>query len=273
MNKLLIITGPTATGKTALGIRLAKKFDGEIISADSQQIYVGLDLERGKDKDLYKKAGITVWGLDLTKNQHGFNPAAFIDFASKKIEEISARNNLAIIVGGTGQYIKELLYPSETLRIKPNWKLRAKLSKYSVVALQEELQETDNPKWLLMNNSDRQNPRRLIRAIEIARGNSKDRLGPGTEPWNSLIIGLSSARKNLYERITRRRKDRPDLIAREFTLAKKQLAYQRKYLNALWFDIADPKFDNKILWQVEKFLQSPPDNGKNSPPTSPRVKK
>src|SRR5574340_11637 len=99
MEKVLIITGPTATGKTKLGIELAKDFNGEIISADSRQVYLGDDVVTGKDKDLYKKAKIKVWGLDLLPPKASFNVAAFVRFARETITQISSQGKLPIVVG------------------------------------------------------------------------------------------------------------------------------------------------------------------------------
>lgn len=160
MGYLLIIIGPTATGKTKLAVWLAKKFNGEIISADSRQVYRGLDIITGKDKSAYGE--IPVWGLDLVDPKYSFNVSDFVKFASEKITEIQSRGKLPIIVGGTVLYIKSLLHPPETLHIPQNPKLRKELEKLSVKQLQERLGKK------ILNESDFKNPRRLIRAIEVA---------------------------------------------------------------------------------------------------------
>lgn len=250
MIKLVVITGPTATGKTALGIELAKKFNGEIVSADSQQVYVGQDEERGKDRSFPQ------WGLDLVSS--GFNVSDWVKYSSAKISEIIDRKKIPIIVGGSGQYIKELLNPSETLHIPVNRELRKKLAKYSI----EELQKLIKIK---MNDSDFKNPRRLIRAIEVVEHGSRLPAGRQDSQYDALVIGLTAKKEIIYQKIVARRKERPDLVEKEFKLAKKQLLYMQKYLNAVWFDIADPKMNNKIEWLVTKFIQ-PPLSKKNVSP-------
>ncbi|MBI4099846.1 tRNA (adenosine(37)-N6)-dimethylallyltransferase MiaA, partial [Candidatus Microgenomates bacterium] len=158
MIKILVITGPTAAGKTALGIKLAKKFNGEIISADSRQVYKGNDVETGKDRSFFQ------WGIDIAEPGTDFNVSAFREYAQKTIADIASRGKLPIVVGGTGHYLRALLDPFSTINIPPDPKLRAK--NLSV----EELQKLVNPPaGGKMNPSDWQNPRRLIRAIETSK--------------------------------------------------------------------------------------------------------
>lgn len=257
MRKLLIVTGPTATGKTALGIELARKFNGEIISADSRQIYKGNDVETGKDRSFPQ------WGIDIAKPGDDFNVSAFVAYAQKIISDITARGKLPIVIGGTGQYIKELLNPSATLNVPLNPQLRAKLEKLSIDQLQKELAQMQPDKWKSMNQSDRNNPRRLVRAIEVAR---QDTRHPSTSlraskvqdinTLDSLVIGLVGPRQILYNKIVERRKNRPDLVEKEFKLAKKQLLYMQKFLKPVWSDISKPNYRNKIFSAVSKWYTS-----------------
>lgn len=217
MNKLLVITGPTATGKTKLGIELAKKFNGEILSADSRQIYKGMDIGTGKDKDLYQKEGVKVWGIDLVEPDSNFSVFDWVEHAAGVIRDIRERGKLPIVVGGTGQYIKELLNPSETLHIPPDFRLRKKLEKLLLPKLQEKLQKVNPKRWAQMSESDQKNPRRLVRAIEVA---GKIDSGPikiladfqGKPDQNDdrdiLIIGLTAPYKYLYQRIDKRVEER-----------------------------------------------------------------
>ena len=189
MNKLLVICGPTATGKTSLGILLAKKVDGEIISADSRQVYIGMDLGTGKDlpknsefKIQNSKIGyylfdkIPVWMIDIVKPNQEFSAADFVGLASKVINDINSRNKLSIIVGGTGFYIKALIDGVDTLGIPPDWELRKQLGLKSTAELFEMLSRINSEKSASMNSSDKQNPRRLIRAIEVALKNQKSKI-------------------------------------------------------------------------------------------------
>ncbi|MDZ7586852.1 MAG: isopentenyl transferase family protein, partial [Patescibacteria group bacterium] len=156
MKKILIICGPTATGKTKLAVTLAKKFSGEIISADSRQIYQGMDIVTGKDLPAAKQAGITIYGYDLIKPDEEFSVAHFVKYAHDLINQI----RFPIIVGGTGLYLNSLINPPPTLTIPPNWQLRKKLEKKSAVQLQKALMKINPIRFNQMNHSDQLNPRR-----------------------------------------------------------------------------------------------------------------
>ncbi len=202
---LLIICGPTATGKTDLAISLAQKFKGEIVSADSRQVYKGMTIGTGKQ---YSEI-IKIWGYDLVDPNEEFSLGHFLKFANEKIIEISVRGNLPILVGGTGLYIKGILENFETASIPPNQQLRTELENTTVAALYQKLRELDNAKALSLNESDRQNPRRLIRAIEITV--SKENTNLFKEKYNSLLIGLRSdigfLEKRVDESVKRRLKN------------------------------------------------------------------
>jgi tRNA dimethylallyltransferase len=201
MKKLLVILGPTACGKTSLAIRLAQRFNGEIISADSRQVYKEMDIITGKDKAGY--AQIPVWGLDLVRPDEEFSAAHWLKFAQKVIKDIWSRKKLPIVTGGTGFWIKTLLEPVDSLGISPDPKLRKQLSNCSIVRLSNCLKKLDKGRWQRMNRSDRNNPRRLIRAIEIAKASNLPNL-PNLPKANYLIIGLKTEKKFLYQRIDQR---------------------------------------------------------------------
>ena len=172
MRKLLIISGPTATGKTKLALKLAKLFGGELISADSRQVYKGMDIGTGKDRGTENRKQKTenrihIWGYDLVAPNEEWSAAHFVKLANKLIPKILKRDKLPIVVGGTGLYIKDLLRPPETLFISPNKKLRRLLEKLTLPQLQNKLRRINSRRFNIMNQSDRQNPRRLIRALEI----------------------------------------------------------------------------------------------------------
>lgn len=215
--KLLIISGPTASGKTKLALKLAREFNGELLSADSRQVYRGMDVVTGKDLPMNAKyvsknslcskgelkrsirEGFTntgksschaiawrpslskeglvygyyvieetrLWGLGIVKPDQDFDVSHFIKYAQVVIADICKRGKLPIIVGGTGFWIRSLLNQPETVGVPINAKLRLGLAAYNLPKLQQTLQKTDLEKWEGMNNSDRNNPRRLVRAIEI----------------------------------------------------------------------------------------------------------
>ena len=227
MNSLLIICGPTATGKTELAIKIAKKFNGELINADSRQVYKGMDIGTGKDLPsdakftkaptadkrnfdigYYLINKIPLWLLDIVSPDYNFNVADYQKLAWVVIKDIWQRKKLPILVGGTGLYIKALIDGIGTINIPLNQKLRNKLVKLSLEKLQKEIQNVNLEKWNQMNNSDKQNPRRLIRAIEIAKQKKPSKLTLFDKNFNSLFIGLSAPNKILYERIDQRVEDR-----------------------------------------------------------------
>lgn len=210
MKNVLVIYGPTATGKTSLATKLAKKLNAEIISADSRQVYKGLDIGTGKvgfDSHVEKQSGywivdnVKIHGFDLVKTGERFTAADFIKFATVKIKQITDKNKLLIITGGTGFYINSLLNGIGSLGIPSNLKLRQKLERLSAEELYKLLEKLNSPRAKSMNKSDSQNPRRLIRAIEIATNNSHPSSTNFKLPTtNYLTIGLSAPNDYLYQK-------------------------------------------------------------------------
>ncbi len=232
-NKLLIICGPTATGKTALALSIAKQFHGELVSADSRQVYIGMDIGTGKDVGknskfkiqnskiqiknkkyqygYYDIEGITLWLLDVARPDQEFSVAHYREVATRTIQDIQTRGKLAIIVGGTGLYIKALIEPIDTINIPQNLDLRDELSKKNTIQLQKLLKYTNLARWKKMNNSDRHNSRRLIRAIEVERylAHRQSKREDNSREWNMknsniLQIGLTATKEALYTRIDER---------------------------------------------------------------------
>lgn len=204
--KLLIISGPTATGKTTLAIKLAKKYNGELISADSRQIYKGMDIGTGKDhpKDT------PVHLIDIITPKQSFSVAEYKKLAIKKIEEIHSRNKLPIIVGGTGLYIDSIISnQSETYVIKPNILLRFILNQFSVSLLQKIYKLLDKKIYLSLNNSEKHNPHRLIRKIEIELFKNKiNNKKSEFKKFNFLHISLTAPNETLYQKIDNRVEER-----------------------------------------------------------------
>ncbi len=251
MEKVLIICGPTATGKTSLGLRLAEKYRGEIISADSRQVYRGMDIGTGKDlpvnsnfkiqvskinlknKNLnigfYRIDRVKVWLYDLVDPDFSFSVAEYLTAAEKVISYIWRRGKMPIVISGTGFYLKGLTEGIETVGVKPDWKLRKRLQSYKVSELRGLLKAICPERMRRMNESDRQNPRRLIRAIEIITSTKykvqstkeKKKVGRNTpeaweglrcggEKFNTLFIGLTAPQEFLYQRIDQRVGERVD---------------------------------------------------------------
>ncbi|MFZ2025331.1 MAG: tRNA (adenosine(37)-N6)-dimethylallyltransferase MiaA [Microgenomates group bacterium] len=200
MNKLLAIVGPTATGKTAHAVALAKKFNGELVSADSRQVYRGMDIGTGKDIETLE--GIPMHLYDIVHPEEPFNISLYQTKAQICIDDIIKRKKLPIIVGGSGLYIHVLFHPL-TIQVEPNETLRNELSFNSKEELQKKLQEVGKIYWDALNFSDRENPRRLIRKIEIAMGNQKE-IKQEQCSYDVLQIGLRLDTVTLYSRIDER---------------------------------------------------------------------
>lgn len=203
---MLVIIGPTATGKSNLAVFLAKKFGGEIISADSRQVYKGLDIGTGK---ITKKemGGIPHYLLDVANPKRIFTVSEYKKLGEKALQNILQRERLPIICGGTGFYIQALVDGIILPEVPPNKKLRKQLEKKSVGELFAILKKLDSRR---AKEIDAKNPRRLIRAIEIAK-----KLGfiPHLDircpsEVNVLRIGIDMPDKILKERIEKRLKAR-----------------------------------------------------------------
>jgi len=196
--KIIVILGQTATGKSDIAVQVAKNFNGEIISADSRQVYTGLDLGTGK---ITKKemAKVPHYLLNVANSKRKFTVSLYQKLANKKIEEIINRGKVPIICGGTGFYldaiIKGIIFPE----VPPNNKLRKELEKESTQNLFNMLHRYDLDR---SKNIDSKNRVRLIRAIEIAKYLGKvPRLQTEIPPYDFLKIGLKFDDKKLKERI------------------------------------------------------------------------
>jgi tRNA dimethylallyltransferase len=237
MKKILIVCGPTASGKTKVAIALAQLFKGELVSADSRQIYKGMDIGTGKDLEenkiipnstfavvykgkqyslsAYKIGGVPIWMYDVVSPNEDFSVSHYQFLARNVINNIIKRDKLSIVVGGTGFYIKSLISDIDTLNIPVNVNLRQKLDKMTVRELQDEMQESTPDIFEKMNQSDRSNPRRLIRKLEIAEAlknfpefTTHDRKYNNE---NILTIGLTAPLNYIYQRIDTRVIQRIDM--------------------------------------------------------------
>jgi len=183
MKRIIVITGQTATGKTALALKYAEKFKGELVNCDSRQIYKHLDIITGKDLEKNSKfkiqnsklnsdigyyyiSGTKLWLYDIVDPKDYFSSFDYVQCTIPVIKDILSRGKTPIVIGGTGFYLKHLLYDFPT-NIPPNWKLRRRLEKKSLQELQTIYQQLNNRTMKQLNNSDLNNPRRLIRRIEI----------------------------------------------------------------------------------------------------------
>lgn len=207
--KVVIILGPTATGKTKLALKLALKFDGEIISADSRQVYREMDIGTGKDLESYqiningKLKKIKYHLIDVLNPNQKFNVAKYKKLAIKIIKDILKRGKLPIVVGGTGLYISAIVDNYDIPKIKPDLKVRQKLAKMTVDQKIKLLKKLDpaSLKFVALKN-----PRRLDRALEVCLAGYKfSELRQKKAPlFDALQIGIKMERSLINERINKR---------------------------------------------------------------------
>lgn len=196
--KIIVVLGPTATGKSDLAVYIAQKYNGEIISADSRQVYKGMDLGSGK---ITKKEmlGIPHHLLDIVKPSTLFSMARFKELADKKIKEIITKGKTPIICGGTGYYIDSVVKNIILPEVKLNLKLRKKLEKKSAEELFKLLQKKSPRR---AKTIDKNNKVRLIRALEIAKelGSVPEVIEKPNE-YDFIFIGLDTKDQILKDRI------------------------------------------------------------------------
>lgn len=244
LQPLIVILGPTASGKSELALKLAKKFKGEIISADSRQIFKKMDIGtakltlnskqqtlnytppnlpyKGRDKKKNflilpllggvrggKPKPILINGIphhliDIIKPDENFSVAEYKELAIKIIRDIQSRGKIPILVGGTGLYISSIINNINIPQVKPNLKLRKKLEKTAPVALLKQLKKLDP---VTFNTIDHKNIRRIIRALEVTISTGKPfsaQREKGAPLFDCLQIGLDAPREKLYKKIDQR---------------------------------------------------------------------
>ncbi len=209
---LIIITGPTAVGKTALSVETALKLNGEIISADSMQVYRGMDIGTAKIKEEEKK-GVPHYLIDIINPDEEFNVTVFKDIAKKCIDDITSRGKIPIIAGGTGFYIQSVLYDvdftdyDEDKRSEVRMLLEDTLEEKGIDFMYERLQEVD-PKYAEVIHKN--NIRRVLHGLEynIMTGNRlsehNEEQRERTSPYNFLYCVLNDDRAKVYGRINKR---------------------------------------------------------------------
>ena len=188
---LIVIAGPTASGKTALAVRLAERFGGEIICADSRTIYTGMDIGTAKPT-CDERANVPHWGLDLVEPGERFTVVNFKAYAEQKIAEIRERGNIPFLVGGTGLYIDAIVFDF-AFAGEANEALREQLEQMNI----QELQKYCGNNNIKLPENDR-NKRYLVRAIERKNITTKRR---ETIIDNVIVVGITTNRETLRTRI------------------------------------------------------------------------
>ncbi|KPJ72590.1 hypothetical protein AMJ48_02995 [Parcubacteria bacterium DG_74_1] len=232
--KLITIVGPTASGKSELAVKLAKKFNGEVISADSRQVYKKIDIGTGKITKKEMK-GIPHHLLDVAPPKNRFTVVQYRKLTLKAINKTFKKHKVPILCGGTGFYIQAVIDGIVIPEIRPDWELRKKLEKKSVKELYRTLKKLDSKR---VKTIEKKNPRRLIRAIEIAKkiGRVPD-LKKEPLPYPVLIIGVKKNKKELE-----------NLIKKRFFKWLKQ-GFLKEVLK-----LRNPPADKGLSWQrIEEF--------------------
>lgn len=248
MKKVLVILGPTATGKTDVALSLAKKYNGELVACDSRQVYKRLDIGTGKEpgksimnnvlrvrkeQGFWEIDGVKIWMYDVTEPDVQYTVKDYVEQATAAVEDILKRGKRPIIVGGTGLYLKGLLYGFPNLSIPVDERLRGELEKLSRKDLQEKLISLSPTRFKKLSDSDKKNPRRLLRSIELILmnpyGNTVKNSKFKIQNWDLLKIGLTAPRDMLQKRIFSRLVSRIDqgLITEAEELCTNGLTLQR----------------------------------------------
>lgn len=220
---LIAVVGPTASGKTDVGVRLAQAFDGEVLCVDSRTVYKGMDIGTAKvhgtrmwapeaptdihslfSEKPFVVEGIPHWGIDLVEPDAPFTVADFKDYAEKKIADMVSRGKIPVLVGGTGLYFRALLDGLTLTDVEPDMALRTELDAMATEELAEMLGELDPD---AASTIDADNRRRLIRAIEIVRTTGEPLAAQQQKtvtPYDACWIGMDVERDELYRRIDER---------------------------------------------------------------------
>lgn len=223
--KLIAVVGPTASGKTSLGIYLAQKVKGEVISADSRQVYKGLNIGTGK---VTKKemAGVPHHLLDVISPRKQYSVDMFVKAATRAYSSVLQNSKIALLVGGTGLYIDTFVGRMSYAEVPPNKALREQLEQLTTKQLFARLQKVDPAR---AQTIEKDNPRRLIRALEIAKALGKSPAPTTSLKYEVLWLGLNPTPEKLKANIHKRLKARikQGMVAEAKHLHKTGLSYKR----------------------------------------------
>lgn len=262
--KIAVIAGPTASGKTELGVEIAKAFNGEVISADSMQIYKGMDIATAKPSS-EEMNGIPHHLIDFLERDRAFSVADYVELANEKINEIHKRNRLPVIVGGTGLYISSLIDNIQFPDIKSDPEIRKRLeiesTRFGNEKLFEQLKKCDPETAAELHPN---NLVRVIRALEVyeitgrklSEYKAESRLVES--PYESVIIGLNyHDRQRLYDRINLR----VDIMVENGLIKESREVFEsgemRTAANAIGYKELIPYFENNADLQtcIDKIKQ------------------
>lgn len=257
--KVIVVVGPTASGKSELAVYIAKKFQGEIISADSRQVYKGLNIGTGKVKgewqDGYRFTGkklkvfvyksVPHYCIDFVSPKKTYSVAEFKKCAQKSITDVWQRDKVPIIAGGTAFWIDALVYDLNIPPVEPNKRLREKLSQKPAKQLLEILGKLDPQR---AQTIEQKNPRRLIRAIEIAKALGRVPTAKKSSPYDALWLGIKLSESELEKKIKLRLKKRfkEGMLDEVKYLHQKGLSWKKLYEFGLEYRLISEYLRSKI---------------------------
>ena len=246
--KIIVIVGPTASGKTSLSIQFAKTYHGEIISADSRQVYRGLNIGTGK-VTAEEMDGVPHHLLDVADPNDTYTVADYVRDADEAITHIISRDKIPIIVGGTFLYIDALLGKITTPNVPPNETLRKELETFSNEALVVQLNALDQKR---LAHIDIHNRRRLIRALEIAKTLGSVPKQKPIQRYTALILGIHIEKETLHTHIHTRLLTRMEkgMLNEAITLHENGLSYERMEDLGLEYRYLARYLQNKITYEV-----------------------
>jgi tRNA dimethylallyltransferase len=226
--KLVVVAGPTASGKSALGIELAREFQGEIVSADSRQVYRGLDIGAAK-VTAEERALVPHHLLDVADPREMYTVARFQQEAEAVIADILARGRQPFLVGGSPHYIQAVVERLDIPPVAPQADLRARLEARALPDLLAELERLDPASAASI---DRQNPRRVIRALEVCLVTGRpfsEQRGQAAPLYNCLKLAIDWPRQELYARIDQRVDERMEqgMVAEVRGLLAQGISHER----------------------------------------------
>jgi tRNA dimethylallyltransferase len=255
--KAIVIIGPTSSGKTALAVKLALEFKAEIVSADSRQVYKGMDIGTGKDLSEYNvktKTGIKKIPyhlIDVCSPKENFNLSKYLKLANKALEDISEQGNLPLIVGGTGLYVQALVDNYQISKVKENKELRLRLEGQELKSIQVLFKREYPVFYNKLNNSDKNNKRRLIRYLEILKDKGALNKKSSHPKFDFLVLKIEVDRKELKQRIRKRivkRIEEEGMIEEVSRLHKEGLSWEKLENFGLEYKFISKYLQNKLTY-------------------------
>jgi len=257
--KLIVILGPTSSGKTKLAVEIAHQYNGEIVSADSRQVYKGMDIGTGKDLYEYGKGSkaIQYHLIDVVEPNNQFNLKQYQSLAYKALDGIIKRKKTPILVGGSGLYLQAVVDGYQLSDAKPNNIQIHKTSKLSLEEIYNQIKRLDSKFLDRLNQSEKNNKQRLLRYLEILQSSNtvhNDLHGISKPQYNSLVIGINYSLDTIRQKIKKRLDSRFEqgMIKEVEGLHNKGLSWEKLEAFGLEYKFISQYLQKKISLQVMK---------------------